>query len=281
MSTPNYYDLTSDNQPIGVMMRPDLRLQKVYYQAEPYWVVKDSHDQQYHQYNEQEFAILNWLDGQISFAELRDKFERKFSPYRVSYRELTTLIREFFKKSVVVSTAGGNGLQLHEYSREKRRQKLQKKLKNVLAIQFRGLDPARFMDATYPLVSWFFSKPMVRVNMVLVMSALAWLLYNYDEFLSRLPNLWSLFDGSNLLLFGAVIIVTKMLHELGHAYVHKRFGGECHEIGIMIFFFMPTMYCNTSDSWMLTDKWKRIAIGAGMVGKATFTPKSNTTQKRK
>ena len=265
MSTSNYYDLTSDNQPIGVMMRPDLRLQKVYYQAEPYWVVKDSHDQQYHQYNEQEFAILNWLDGQVSFAELRDKFERKFSPYRVSYRELTTLIREFFKKSVVVSTTGDNGLQLHEYSREKRRQKLQKKFKSALAIQCRGWDPARFMDATYPLVSWFFSKAMVRVNMVLVMSALAWLLYNYDEFLTRLPNLWSLFDGSNLILFGIVITVTKMLHELGHAYVHKRFGGECHEIGIMIFFFMPTMYCNTSDSWMLTDKWKRIAIGAGGV----------------
>ena len=265
MSAAKYFDVTSDNQPIGVQMRPDLRVQKVFYQSEPHWVVKDPHDQQYHQYNEHEFAILNWLDGKVSFVELREKFERKFSPYRVSYRELTTLIREFFKKSVVVSTLGGNGIQLHDYSREKGREKLQKKLKSVLAIQLKGWDPTRFIEATYPAVSWFFSRPMVRLNILFIMSAIAWLLFHYDEFLARLPNLWTLFDGSNLILLGLIIMATKMLHELGHAYVHRKFGGECHEIGVMIFFFMPTMYCNTSDSWMLTDKWKRMAIGAGGV----------------
>ena len=265
MSAAKYFDQTSDNQPIGVQMRPDLRVQKVFYQSEPHWVVKDPHDQQYHQYNEHEFAILNWLDGKISFHELREKFERKFSPYRVSYRELTTIIRELFKKSVVVSTRGGNGIQLHDYSREKRREKLQKKLKSVLAIQLKGWDPSRFIEATYPLVSWFFSRTMVKLNVLFVMSAIAWLLFHYDEFLARLPNLWTLFDGSNLISLGLIIMTTKMLHELGHAYVHRKFGGECHEIGVMIFFFMPTMYCNTSDSWMLTDKWKRMAIGAGGV----------------
>jgi len=218
-------------------MRLDLEVKQVFYQAEPYWVIKDPLDQQYHQYNEQEYA----------------------------YRELTTIIREFFKKSVVVSTLGGNGLQLHEFSREKRRQKLQKKLKSVLAIQWSGWDPARFMDATYPLVGWFFSKTVVRLNIAFVLSALLFLFYHYDEFVSRLPGLWSLLDGSNLLILGSVICVTKILHELGHAYVHKRFGGECHEIGMMIFFFVPTLYCNTSDSWMMTDKWKRMAIGAGGV----------------
>ena len=88
---------------------------------------------------------------------------------------------------------------------------------------------------------------------------------HYDEFVSRLPGLWSLFDGSNLVTLASVICGTKILHELGHAYTHKRFGGECHEIGMMIFFFVPTLYCNTSDSWMMTDKWKRMAIGAGGV----------------
>ena len=265
MSAAKYHELTSDNQPIGIRMRLDLEVQKVFYQSEPYWVVKDPLDQQYHQYNEQEYAVLNWLDGKVSFAELREKFERRFSPYRVSYRELTTIIREFFKKSVVVSTLGGNGLQLHDFSREKRRQQLKKKFKSVLAIQCRGWDPARFMDATYPFVGWLFSRAVVRLNVAFVLTALMFLVYHYDEFVSRLPGLWSLFDGSNLVILGSVICVTKILHELGHAYTHKRFGGECHEIGMMIFFFVPTLYCNTSDSWMMTDKWKRMAIGAGGV----------------
>ena len=265
MSQPKYYDRTSDNQPIGVKMRPDLQVQEILYQSEPWYVVKDPHDQQYYRYNEQEYAILNWLDGTVSFLELREKFERKFSPYRVSFHELTTLIREFFKKSVVVSTRGGNGLQLHEYSREKRREKAIKKAKNILAIQLNGWDPTRFIDATYSLVGWFFSKTMVRLNIVFFFAATLWLVYHYDQFLTRLPSLWSLLDSSNLISLALTIGLTKVLHELGHAYAHKRFGGECHEIGVMIFFFVPTLYCNTSDSWLFTDKRKRMAIGAAGV----------------
>jgi len=265
MSTGNYFDLTSEAQPIAVKMRPGLTIQKVSYQSEPWWIVKDPHDQQYHQYNEQEFAILSWLDGEISFLELREKFERRFSPFRVSYRELIGMIREFFKKSVIVSTSGGNGQQLHDFSRRKRREKLQQKLKNVLAVQFRGWDPTRFIDATWPFVRWFFSRTAVRINLLFALSAICWLLFHHDEFSARLPNLWSLLDGDNLLVLGLTICVTKVFHELGHGYAHRRFGGECHELGVMVFFLMPTLYCNTSDSWMLSDKWKRMAIGAAGV----------------
>jgi putative peptide zinc metalloprotease protein len=59
--------------------------------------------------------------------------------------------------------------------------------------------------------------------------------------------------------------VTKVLHELGHALSCKHFGGECHELGVMLLVFTPCLYCNVSDSWMLPSKWRRIAItAAGM-----------------
>ena len=264
------YDFTSDNQSIAVKMRSDLQVQKVYYQSEPWWVVKDPHDQQYYQFNEHEFAILNWLDGKISFIQLREKFEKQFSPFRVNFRDLTVAIREFAKKSVVTSTTAHNALELHEFSREKKRKKLQKKLRNVLAIKWRGWDPGFFMNLTYPLFGWFFSKAVVIFNMLFFMAALGWLFANYDEFVTRMPSLWSLLDASNLVTLGLTVCITKLLHELGHGYAHKRFGGECHEIGVMIFFLMPTLYCNTSDSWMLTDKWKRMAIGAAGVYVETF-----------
>ena len=264
------YDSASDDQRIAVKMRPDLQVQKIYYQSEPWWVVKDPHDQEYYQFNEHEFAILSWLDGKVSFIQLREKFEKRFSPFRVNFRDLAAAIREFAKKSVVASTTAHNALELHEFSREKKRKKLQKKLKNVLAIKWRGWDPGIFMDLTYPLFGWFFSKAVVIFNMLFFLTALGWLFANYGEFVARMPSLWSLLDASNLVTLGLTICITKFLHELGHGYVHKRFGGECHEIGVMIFFLMPTLYCNTSDSWMLTDKWKRMAIGAAGVYVETF-----------
>ena len=56
--------------------------------------------------------------------------------------------------------------------------------------------------------------------------------------------------------------VVKVLHEFGHGLSCKHFGGECHEMGVMLLVFTPCLYCNVSDSWMLPNKWHRAAIGA-------------------
>ena len=56
--------------------------------------------------------------------------------------------------------------------------------------------------------------------------------------------------------------VTKILHEFGHGLSCKHYGGECHEMGMMLLVFTPCLYCDVSDSWMLPSKWKRAAIGA-------------------
>jgi putative peptide zinc metalloprotease protein len=54
----------------------------------------------------------------------------------------------------------------------------------------------------------------------------------------------------------------KVLHEFGHAYSCKHFGGECHELGAMLLVFTPCLYANVSDSWMLPNKYHRAFIGA-------------------
>ena len=33
-------------------------------------------------------------------------------------------------------------------------------------------------------------------------------------------------------------------------------------MGVVVLFFFPTLYCNVSDSWLLPNKWKRMAVSA-------------------
>ena len=68
-----------------------------------------------------------------------------------------------------------------------------------------------------------------------------------------------------LVWLAIALITTKALHELGHALACKHYGGECHELGLMLLVFTPCLYCNVSDSWMLPSKYQRAFIGfAGM-----------------
>jgi putative peptide zinc metalloprotease protein len=57
--------------------------------------------------------------------------------------------------------------------------------------------------------------------------------------------------------------LSKVLHEFGHGLTCKHFGGECHDMGMLLLVFTPCMYCDASDAWTMPNKWHRIAISAG------------------
>ena len=52
----------------------------------------------------------------------------------------------------------------------------------------------------------------------------------------------------------------KVIHEFGHGLSCKTFGGEVHEMGVLLLCFSPCLYCNVSDAWTLPSKWHRIII---------------------
>jgi putative peptide zinc metalloprotease protein len=66
-------------------------------------------------------------------------------------------------------------------------------------------------------------------------------------------------------------VFVKLIHELGHAFACRRFGGECHELGIMFLVLIPTPYVDASTAWSFPNKWHRIFVGAaGMIVELFF-----------
>ena len=49
-------------------------------------------------------------------------------------------------------------------------------------------------------------------------------------------------------------------HEFGHAYAVKIYGGEVHDIGIALLYFMPAFYCDTTDALLFPNKWHRLWV---------------------
>ncbi len=72
-------------------------------------------------------------------------------------------------------------------------------------------------------------------------------------------------QGDRLILLLVAYIVVKSIHELSHGLACIRYGTQCKELGLLILFFTPCMYCDTTDAWRLPSKWQRAAIcAAGM-----------------
>ena len=54
------------------------------------------------------------------------------------------------------------------------------------------------------------------------------------------------------------LIGTRPLHKLGHAYAVKRWGGEVHEMGVMLLVFTPVPYVDATASTAFPDKRRRM-----------------------
>ncbi|HZG59619.1 MAG TPA: M50 family metallopeptidase [Anoxybacillus sp.] len=53
-------------------------------------------------------------------------------------------------------------------------------------------------------------------------------------------------------------VLAIFLHELGHAIACKYFGGKVEEIGFLLIFFSPALYCDVSGIWMFKNKREKI-----------------------
>jgi putative peptide zinc metalloprotease protein len=232
------------------------------YRAEPYWLIKDPLEMEFYRLNEEEYTILTMVDGKQSLEEIKEKFEHRFPSQRITHRELQSFISDLHSKSLLAYTDPDVGMRLVDRAKEKRWKKVKENLSGILTIKWRGVDPDRFLDWLTPRIGWIFSLPAVLASLFFMGAAVLWLLAHLDTFLTRLPGLDAFLQQRNWLLLGIVIITLKIVHELGHGVSFKRFGGECHEIGVMWMLFIPTLYCSTTDSWLLRNKWQRAAIGA-------------------
>ena len=253
----------STARPVSLRVRPDLKYERQVYQGEISWVVKDPMALKYFRLPEEEYAVLKSLDGKKTLDAIKVDIERRFAPVMVSYEELQSLIGMFHQYGLVLSETDGQGDKLFERRQKVRRQKLTNQVASILWIRLPGFDPERILTWMYPKVRWFYTRWCFTFCILLAASALILVGMHINEFYLRLPSFHQFFSAKNVVWMMIALGVSKVLHEFGHGMTCKHFGGECHEIGVMLLVFTPCLYCDTSDSWMLRSKWQRAAIGAG------------------
>ncbi|MEX2316986.1 MAG: biotin/lipoyl-binding protein [Pirellulales bacterium] len=254
--------VSSSSRKLPIRVRPDLRARRHRYQGRLYWVVKDPVGLQYYRFEEEEFAILQMLDGESSLDDIAERFEREFPPQTIRTEELQQFIGMLHSSGLVITDAAGQGLQLKKRRDQRARKQRLATLTNILSIRFKGFDPERLFNVIYPYVRWFFSVPALVVCILFALAAMTLVIVQFDVFQSRLPGFQAFFGAQNWLPLALTLCITKVLHEFGHGLSCKHFGGECHEIGVMFLVLTPCLYCNVSDSWMLPNRWHRAAIGA-------------------
>ncbi|MBS0261403.1 MAG: HlyD family efflux transporter periplasmic adaptor subunit [Planctomycetes bacterium] len=254
--------MPSTRRPVPLHRRADLIVELMEYQRGSYFVVKDPVALKYYRLGPEHYRILELLDGTRSLEEIRDELLERFPYVRPTLGELQMVVIDLHNKGLVYSGRPGQGQVMLEKRRETRKQQIMSTAMNILSLRFPGWDPERTLRWLYPWVRWMYRPEFVFLQLALIGAAYILLASQFNLFRTKLPEFRQFFGWPNLIYLYVTIGAMKVLHELGHGMTCRHFGGECHEIGVILLVFSPTLYCDVSDSWMLKNKWERIAIGA-------------------
>src|SRR5262249_29651979 len=138
-----------------------------------------------------------------------------------------------------------------------------------LALRVPLWHPDRFFEHTRPLANWLFGLPGAVLWLFVVPPALVLAAQHWPELGADASVL--LLAADNLLPSALVYFVLKVLHEFGHGFAVKAFGGAVHEFGLMILVFAPLPYVDASAASGFRSKWWRALVGAaGMIVEVFF-----------
>ncbi len=254
---------SSTSRPVGLRYRGDLVTNRQVYQGQAWYVVKDPIGLSYYRFRPEEYALLEMLDGEASLEDLKDNFEARFPPRRITVDEVSRFVSTLHRSGLVIGDRAGQGPQLNERRRQRVWSEWKNWLRSIMCLRFRGIDPDWILNKLNPWFGWLYSPPALMIAVAYIFTALMLVLVNFETFRSKLPEFHQFFASGNWFYLAAALGITKVIHEFGHGLSCKYYGGECHEMGFMLLVFTPCLYCDVSDSWMLPSKWKRMMIGAG------------------
>lgn len=254
--------VASNQRPIPLKRRADLVVAEIDYLGVGYQVIKDPVGLKYHRLQVEQYKILELLDGSRSLEQVREDLKVFFPTLQVTLGDIQQLITDLHKKALVSSERPGQGAAVVRERRKEKKQKLKQTLMSLMYLRLPGWDPERTLQWMYPYLKWLFWKPLVWTTITFVITAWLMLGANFAEFQSRLPEFQSFFGWPNLIYLWATLGIAKIIHEFGHGLSCHHYGGECHEMGVMLLVFSPCLYCDVTDSWMMKNKWHRIIIGA-------------------
>jgi putative peptide zinc metalloprotease protein len=256
---------TQRRKQIRVEMRRDLVIVPQEYHGRAYYVIKDPVRLRYLRLNEAEHFILRQLDGRRTLDEVRHEFEQRFPPRRLRLEEVESYAHRLINEGLAHPSSARPSLQLLERRKEDRSHAWQNTIANLLAVRIPLCDPDRLLGWLGRHVNFFFLPPALLAGAGFVFLALLLAITHFSQLCARLPGASHFFSLATITHLWIAVAVVKVLHELGHGLSCKAFGGEVHEMGFMLLCLAPCLYCDVSDSWTISSKWRRMFVGfAGM-----------------
>jgi len=249
-------------------LRSHVQISRHHYRGQLWYVLQDRSSSQNHRFTPEVYFVLSLMDGERNFQAIWNLSLEQLGDDAPTQDEMVKLLGQLHSSDLLLCDVSPDTLELFQRFEKKQKVKWKQKLSSPLSIRLPLWDPDDFLERWLFLILPFAGWLGKVIWMTVIIIAVVLTASNWPDLSKGVAD--RIMAPSNLFLLFFIYPVVKFFHEMGHAFSTKVWGGEVHEMGIMLLVFMPIPYVDASSSWSFRDRKKRIVVGAAGMGVELF-----------
>lgn len=246
-----------------VALPASTRVERQNFGGQLWYVLQDSYSHRFFRITPQAWAFISRLTPAKTVEATWLEFVASHPDAAPGQEDVVRVLSQLHVANMLYFQQLPDNQAIYRRAQGQRRRELQSKLMGFLYTRIYLFDPDRMLDRWKGLIALCTGRAAMLVWLAVVLAGAGAALDNWGALSDHSQGLFSL---SNLPWLFVSLTTMKLLHELGHAFVCKRYGGEVHAFGVMFLILTPLPYVDTASTWGFKSRFQRaIVSAAGMM----------------
>jgi putative peptide zinc metalloprotease protein len=245
---------------VKLSLRSHVRVHQHVYRNGTWYILRDESSGRHHRFNEAAYNFIKLINGKRTVNEIWEMMQESLGDDAPTQEEVIQLLGQLHHADHLLAELTPDVAELIDRRKKERKNLFISRVGNPLAIRIPLVDPDRLLTRWMHFVRPLFTKTAAVIGLVIMLYALLEMARHW----SMLSNhaIEHALSPYNLLIIWFVYPLVKGIHELGHGFAVKKWGGEVHELGIMMLVLMPVPYVDASAASSFRSKRRRMIVGA-------------------
>ncbi|KPA15280.1 M50 family peptidase [Candidatus Magnetomorum sp. HK-1] len=244
---------------LRISLLPTVTVQKQFFRGEEWHVLNNPFNNQFFRLRPEAYTFIARLGPQKTVENVWNECLERFPDIAPGQEDVIQLLTQLYNANLLYFHSRPDTSQIFDRYQKRRQKELQSKLMSVLFMRLPLFDPDNFLKRFQPIWRLIISPLGAIIWLAVILYAGKILIDNRYEAYDQMQGI--LAPGNIVLLYGALVII-KSLHEIAHAVICRRFGGEVHILGVMLLVFTPLPYMDATSSWTFRNRWHRVLVGS-------------------
>ena len=247
-----------------IPLREDLSLQPAARGRDgaPQWNIFDPARNRFFRVGWLEFELLSRWRAGLAAADLCQAVHRE-TPLAPQEDDVLALLHFLDANELLRADSPARRRRLLEMAGRRKLSVWKWLLHHYLFIRIPLVKPDAFLARTLPWLAFVFRPSFFIWGGALALFGMARVADQWAEFSQTFMYF---FSWQGAFYYGLALVLSKLVHELAHAYTARYYGLRVPTMGLAFIVLFPLLYTDTSEGWKLASRRQRLAIGgAGVV----------------